>query len=69
MIKVQEGLLAKGYKTKMLLQVHDELVFDVHKTELEEVQSMVKEKMEQAISISVPLVVDVGTGYNWLKAH
>ncbi len=69
MIKVQEGLLAKGYKTKMLLQVHDELVFDVHKTELEEVQSMVKEKMEQAISILVPLVVDVGTGDNWLKAH
>jgi DNA polymerase-1 len=69
MIKVQEGLLAKGYKTKMLLQVHDELVFDVHKTELEKVQSMIKEKMEQAISMSVPLVVDIGTGDNWLQAH
>ena len=69
MIKVQGELLAKGYKTKMLLQVHDELVFDVYKNELKEVQSMVKEKMEQAISISVPLLVDVGTGNNWLKAH
>jgi DNA polymerase I len=69
MIKVQESLLQKNYKTKMLLQVHDELVFDVHVPELEEVQSLVKEKMEQAISISVPLVVDVGTGENWLQAH
>ncbi|MDB2415634.1 DNA polymerase, partial [bacterium] len=58
-----------NYKSKMLLQVHDELVFDVHKSELEILQKKIKEKMETALSISVPLEVEVGKGENWLEAH
>jgi DNA polymerase-1 len=53
----------------MLLQVHDELVFDVHKSEVDRFTGLVKEKMEKAISISVPLDVELGLGTNWLEAH
>ena len=53
----------------MVLQVHDELVFDVYKPELEAISHMVKEEMENAISLHVPLIVDIGTGNNWLEAH
>lgn len=55
--------------SKMLLQVHDELVFDVRKDELEQVKALVKTHMEGALSIAVPLVVDLGVGDNWLEAH
>jgi DNA polymerase-1 len=50
----------------MLLQVHDELVFEVPPDELGEIETLVKREMEQAAPLSVPLVVDVGTGMNWL---
>ena len=63
--KLQEG----NYKTKMLLQVHDELVFDVYKPELETIKSLVKTEMENAYSLSVPLDVELDTGFNWLEAH
>ncbi len=53
----------------MLLQVHDELVFDMHKKEEMELKTMVKEQMEQAVELSVPIIVDLGVGDNWLKAH
>jgi DNA polymerase-1 len=53
----------------MILQVHDELVFDVPKDELSRIQPLVKETMEQAVELQVPLVVDVSTGNNWLEAH
>jgi DNA polymerase-1 len=53
----------------MLLQVHDELVFDVPKEEVEALQKMVKNEMENAFSLDVPLVVDMGIGTNWLEAH
>ena len=53
----------------MILQVHDELVFDAHKSELEELKSLVKEKMEGVIDIGVPLTTEVGIGNNWLEAH
>ena len=56
-------------RTKMILQVHDELIFDVYKPELEEVQIIVREEMEQVVTLSVPLVVDMGIGNNWLDAH
>ena len=69
MIEVQNSLLAKNLKSKMLLQVHDELVFDAHKEELVSLKSIIKEKMEKIIQISVPLEVDIGTGVNWLEAH
>ncbi len=53
----------------MLLQVHDELVFDVPISELDEIKKIVKYEMENAFSLDVPLVVDIGVGNNWLEAH
>ncbi|HLG94442.1 MAG TPA: DNA polymerase I, partial [candidate division Zixibacteria bacterium] len=57
-----------GKKSKMILQVHDELVFDAHQSELAWLKAMVKEKMEGVIQLKVPLKVDIGTGPNWLEA-
>ena len=53
----------------MLLQVHDELVFDIYKHELEELKSLIKSEMENAYQLLVPLEVELGTGKNWLEAH
>jgi DNA polymerase-1 len=61
--------LTEKFKTKMILQVHDELVFDVYKPELEEIKKLVKQEMEQAARLSVPLEVEMGSGTNWLEAH
>ena len=58
-----------GWKSKMLLQVHDELVFDVHNDELEKIQPMIKFEMENAFKMDVPLDVEIGMGKNWLEAH
>ena len=58
-----------GWKSKMLLQVHDELVFDVHNSELEKIQPMIKYEMENAFKLDVPLEVEMGMGKNWLEAH
>jgi DNA polymerase I len=58
-----------GWKSKMLLQVHDELVFDVHNSELEKIQPMIKHEMENAFKMDVPLEVEIGMGKNWLEAH
>ena len=69
MIRIHELLKKNNYKTKMLLQVHDELVFDAYKPELEEVQELIKAEMENAFQLEVPLEVDLGTGNNWLEAH
>ena len=69
MIRIHEKLEAEKMKTKMLLQVHDELVFDVLKSELDQVEELVKSEMENAYQLEVPLVVDLGTGMNWLEAH
>jgi DNA polymerase-1 len=69
MINIHRKLEEGNYKTKMLLQVHDELVFDVHKDELEEIQPMIKHEMENAYLMDVPLDVEVGLGENWLEAH
>lgn len=69
MINLHETLSRKGLKTKMLLQVHDELVFDVPHDEVEIVKPIIAEKMQFAIPLSVPVVVEVGTGKNWLEAH
>lgn len=68
MIRIHKNLIDK-YKTKMILQVHDELVFDVYKPEFEEIKKMVKHEMENSASLSVPLDVDIGYGENWLEAH
>ena len=69
MINIYNKLEKGGYKTKMLLQVHDELVFDVYKPELEEMKTLIKTEMEQAFKMDVPLDVEVDTGLNWLEAH
>ena len=53
----------------MLLQVHDELVFDVHQSELEKIQPMIKHEMENAFILEVPLEVELGIGKDWLEAH
>jgi len=63
--KLQEG----PFKTKMLLQVHDELVFDVYKPELQTMKVLIKEEMENAYTLSVPLDVEMDMGVNWLEAH
>ncbi|MEP6962587.1 MAG: DNA polymerase I, partial [Acidobacteriota bacterium] len=67
MIRIDKVLTDGGFKTKMLLQVHDELVFEVPPDELAEIQRVVKKEMEEAAQLSVPLVVDLGTGTNWLE--
>ena len=69
MINIHKRLIAENWKSKMLLQVHDELVFDVHNNELEKIQLMIKHEMEQAVVLSVPLEVEIGIGRDWLEAH
>ena len=69
MINIHEKLAENNYKSKMLLQVHDELVFDIYKPELDEMKSMIKSEMENAYQLSVSLDVDLGLGENWLEAH
>ena len=69
MINIHKKLTEENWKSKMLLQVHDELVFDVHNSELEKIQPMIKYEMENAFVLDVPLEVEMGTGFNWLEAH
>ena len=69
MINIHKKLEEGNYKTKMLLQVHDELVFDVFKPELEEMKTLIKSEMENAYKLTVPLDVEIGIGENWLAAH
>ena len=69
MINIQNKLESEDYQSKMLLQVHDELVFDVFKPELNRVINMVKSEMMNAYKIEVPLKVDINYGLNWLEAH
>lgn len=69
MINIHKRLMEDNYQSKMLLQVHDELVFDVHKSELDKIQPMIKHEMETAFKMDVPLEVEIGIGKNWLEAH
>jgi DNA polymerase-1 len=69
MIHIHNRFEKEGFKSKMLLQVHDELVFDAHKDELEIIRPIIKYEMENAFKMSVPLDVEVGIGENWLQAH
>ena len=69
MIQVDKEMTKREMRSKMLLQVHDELIFDMHEAETEELKTLVKEKMENAIRLEVPLIVDIGEGDSWLKAH
>ena len=69
MLNIHDELIRKNYKSRLILQVHDELIFDVYQPELQELEKMVREKMENAHKLDVPLTVEVGTGENWLEAH
>ena len=69
MINIHKKLTSENWKSKMLLQVHDELVFDVHNSELEKIKPMIKHEMENAFKMDVPLEVEIGVGKNWLEAH
>ena len=66
---MEDALEAEGLHSRMLLQVHDELVFETPEDEVEKTTRVVKEVMENIVSLSVPLVVEVGTGHNWTEAH
>ncbi|WP_314807816.1 DNA polymerase I [Capnocytophaga granulosa] len=69
MVRIAQRLEREHLSTRMLLQVHDELLFDVPKPELEVVTPLIREEMQQAYKLSVPLIVEIGTGNNWLEAH
>ena len=69
MINIQSKFIERKFQSKMLLQVHDELVFDVFKPELNDVITLVKDEMENAFILKVPLIVDIDYGENWLEAH
>jgi DNA polymerase-1 len=69
MINIHKKLTSENWKSKMLLQVHDELVFDVHISELETIKPIIKYEMENAFKMNVPLEVEMGIGKNWLEAH
>ncbi|MBL7781539.1 MAG: DNA polymerase I [Saprospiraceae bacterium] len=70
MIQIWEAMRAEGFQSNMILQVHDELVFDVRKDELERLKPIVYEKMTTALpNLKVPILVEMGTGGNWLEAH
>ena len=69
MIDVQSEIEKQNLKSKMLLQVHDELVFDMHKEEENVLKNLVIQNMENAVELDVPIIVDLGIGNNWLEAH
>lgn len=69
MIAIFNEMNRRNMKSKMILQVHDELVFDCHLSEVDELKALVREKMENAVQLAVPLEVEMNTGKNWLEAH
>ena len=69
MIHIADALKKKKLKTKMILQVHDELVFEVPKADLDAASLLIKKEMEEAIALSVPVKVEIGIGQNWYEAH
>jgi len=69
MVNIHRDLKQRGSRSRLLLQVHDELVFDAHLSEVEELKGLVRDRMQGAMDLAVPLVVDMGVGKNWLEAH
>ncbi|MBR5346051.1 MAG: hypothetical protein IK129_00200, partial [Deltaproteobacteria bacterium] len=67
--RVEERLQKEKLRARMLLQVHDELLFETPPEEMEQLQKVVTEEMEQAVTLDVPLVVETGSGRNWCEAH
>lgn len=69
MVRIHKKMLSKKFQSKMIIQVHDELVFDVDKTELDELKKLVKKEMESALDLDVPIEVETGVGVSWYEAH
>lgn len=69
MLDIHKAMLKEKMKSKLILQVHDELIFDTHNSEVDKLKEMAIDKMMNAYKLDVPLTVDIGTGNNWLKAH
>jgi DNA polymerase-1 len=69
MIDIHRAIKSKNLSSKMILQVHDELVFEVPNDELDQMNALIKKRMENAIKLKVPVKVQIGTGKNWLEAH
>ena len=69
MVRLAKELEEGNWKSKMIMQVHDELVLDVPKNELEPLMPLVKKCMEEAVKLNVPLIVDMNWGNDWLEAH
>ena len=69
MINIHKEFKNKNFKSKMILQVHDELVFDVFKPELETIKPIIEKHMQKALPLKVPVEVGMGVGVNWLEAH
>jgi DNA polymerase-1 len=69
MVRIYERMISGNFVSKMILQVHDELIFEVEKSELEDLKEMVIFEMSNAAKLDIPLLVDWGTGNNWLEAH
>ena len=69
MINIYHEMNKRSFTSKMLLQVHDELVFDAYNNELDDLEVLVKEKMEHAVKLDVPLIVEMNNAKNWLDAH
>ena len=69
MVTIARQLMQEQLHTKMLLQVHDELLFEVPQDEVERIKALVRDSMEGVMSLSVPLLVDLGLGSNWAEAH
>jgi DNA polymerase-1 len=69
MIKIHQAMKKSTLQSRMILQVHDELVFDVVHTEVDAMKQLVRECMENAVEIAVPLEVEIEVGHNWLDAH
>ena len=69
MVNISNKMKLNAYRSQMLVQVHDELIFEIYKPELEKMKKLIKQEMESAFSLNVPLAVDIGLGDNWYEAH
>jgi len=69
MVKISDKIKLNNFKSKMLVQVHDELIFEIYKPELQKMKELIKKEMESVFTLNVPLTVDIGIGENWHEAH
>jgi DNA polymerase-1 len=69
MINIQHKLLKENWQTKMIMQVHDELIFECPEAEVENLEKMISEEMASAIKLDIPVIIDIGTGNSWYEAH